>query len=154
MPYCCQCGKRLQDADAFCGGCGARQPVAAGAAAGRPDLLPGITPRSASVLCYIPLVGWIAAIIVLASQRFRHYREVRFHAFQGLYLFVVWLIVDWVIGPIFGVPGLRHAFPLGKLLKLGLIAVWVAMIIKASRDETYRLPIIGEMADRSVSEQR
>jgi uncharacterized membrane protein len=28
------------------------------------------------------------------------------------------------------------------------------MIIKVSHDESYKLPIIGELAERSVSEQR
>jgi len=57
------------------------------------DPLSGISPRTASILCYIPVVGWIASIIVLAADRFRNDHRVRFHAFQGLYLFVAWLIV-------------------------------------------------------------
>ena len=36
---------------------------------------------------------------MLASERFRHETQVRLHAFQGLYLFVAWLMVQWVIGP-------------------------------------------------------
>ena len=42
-------------------------------------------------------MGWIAAIIVLASQRFKAMPTVRFHAFQGLYLFVAWLMNDQVL---------------------------------------------------------
>ena len=61
----------------------------------------GISPRTASLLCYIPILGWIVSIVVLASARFRADSRVRFHAFQGLYLFVAWLIVDWVLGPCF-----------------------------------------------------
>src|ERR1700733_14040525 len=99
MPYCCQCGKSVGDRDAYCGVCGARQPAAA--AAPPIDYLHGISPRTASLLCYIPMLGWIVSIVVLASARFRHDGRVRFHAFQGLYLFVTWLIVDWVIGPMF-----------------------------------------------------
>jgi uncharacterized membrane protein len=36
-----------------------------------PDPLSQISPRTASICCYIPGIGWIASIIVLASQKFR-----------------------------------------------------------------------------------
>jgi len=103
------------------------------------------------VLCYIPFLGWVAAIVVLASHRFRHDRTVRFHAFQGLYLFVAYLLVDWVLAPFFRMlPGLR--FPLDKLLGLALLAVWIFMIVKTSQDQTYSLPILGELAQKSAAE--
>ena len=46
------------------------------------------------MLCYIPFAGWIACIVVLASPQFREDQAVRFNAFQGLYLFVAWLLVQ------------------------------------------------------------
>src|SRR5229473_3395667 len=120
MPFCCQCGKKVGSQDAYCGGCGARQPASSPAV----DYLHGISPRTASLLCYIPILGWLVAIVVLASARFRSDARVRFHAFQGLYLFVTWLIVDWVISPalLLGGMGIGHAFrPLGGLLHLGIL---------------------------------
>jgi len=116
----------------------------------------GVNTRTASLLCYIPVVGWIWAIVVLASARFRHETDTRFHAFQGLYLFVAWLLVDWVVGPMFIFP-MPHEFGMRlipRLLKVVVLGAWVFMIIKTSHGETYRLPIVGELADRSVSEQR
>ena len=108
--------------------------------------------RKASILCYIPWVGWIAAIVVLAADRFRENREVRFHAFQGLYLFVLWLFVDWVFSPMidFG----EGARIVGRILKVGVLAAWVFMIVKTSQGSLFRLPVLGELADRSVSEQK
>jgi uncharacterized membrane protein len=106
--------------------------------------------RTASILCYVPIVGWIAAIIVLASDKFRQNRAVRFHAFQGLYLFVAWLIVHEVIRPMFApLPGPNYV---GNLLQIAVLCVWVFMIVKASQEERYSLPIIGELAERSISE--
>jgi uncharacterized membrane protein len=103
------------------------------------------------------MVGWIAAIVILASTRFRHDHEVRFNAFQGLYLFVAWLIVDWVLSPFlifpFG-PDFGPRFFLPKLLKAAVFGVWIFMIVKVSQGQSYRLPILGELADRSVTEQR
>ena len=172
MPYCTQCGTQAGGDDSFCGKCGARQP-GKGANDGAPnpwrgqnpaDWGAGISNKNASLLCYIPWLGWIACVFVLASQRFKRDTvegpEVRFHAFQGLYLFVVWLIVDWILSPVLSFSGIgaHHVFPgsgsFGGLLKLVIVATWIVMIVKTSQSEHYRLPIIGEMAERSVQEQR
>jgi uncharacterized membrane protein len=116
------------------------------------DPLAGLSPRTATILCYVPAIGWIAAIIVLAARRFKDNHMIRFHAFQGLYLFAAWLVVDWVVGPIVrSVPG-RH-FPLDMILHGGILAVSIFMMVKASHDEAYVLPIIGELAQRSATEQ-
>lgn len=157
MPYCCQCGNQVRDTDRFCGVCGTAQVPIGATAPPRttPDPLAGLSSRNASLLCYIPIVGWIAAIVMLASSRFRHNQEVRFNAFQGLYLFVAWLIVDWVVSPILSFPndwGVHHLF--SGLLKAGVLAVWIFMIVKVSQGQSYRLPVLGELAERSVSEQR
>lgn len=146
MPFCTQCGNQVGDADRYCAKCGMGQLSAPQVAR---DPLAGITPRTASILCYIPLMGWIAAIVVLAAHRFRNDRTVRFNAFQGLYLFVAWLIVDNVIVPI------THIVPhvhIGSVLRLLMMGVWVFMIVKASQQQTVALPVIGELAERSLAE--
>ena len=77
---------------------------------------------------------------------------IRFHAFQGLYLFAAWLIVDWVIGPITrATPG--HYFPVDLVLHALILGVSIFMMVKASHNEPYVLPIIGELAQKSVIEQ-
>jgi len=134
-------------ADVFCAKCGARQPDAAPRPA---DPFSSITPRTASILCYIPGLGWIGSIIVLASERFRGNRVVRFHAFQGLYLFVAYLIEDWVLKPMFTVIPHMH---LNGIVDVVLLGMSIFMIVKASRDEAFALPIIGELAEKSVSER-
>ena len=153
MPYCCQCGQTVGTGDVYCAHCGAAQPASSPVS----DYMHGISPRTASLLCYIPIVGWIVAIVVLASTRFRDNTRVRFNAFQGLYLFVTWLIVDWVLGPLFSFPrmwgpNLYRVFP--ALMKAGIFAAWIVMIVKTAQDEVYKLPILGELAEKSVSEQR
>jgi uncharacterized membrane protein len=97
----------------------------------------------------------VVAIVVLASQRFRNDHRVRFNAFQGLYLFVAWLIVDWVLSPLMRTPGdlgISRIFP--GLLQVAVLCAWIFMIIKTAHDEVYKLPILGELAEKSVSEQR
>ena len=103
----------------------------------------------ASVFCYIPGIGWIASIIVLASERFRQNRAVRFHAFQGLYLFVAWLLDGWVLRPM---SLLIPRVPIHGLVEAALLGMSIFMIVKASHDETYALPLFGELAQRSIAE--
>ena len=81
----------------------------------------------------------------------RNDRNVRFHAFQGLYLFVALLLVEWVLTPMFRVIH-EPMFRVDKLLQALILFVCVFMIVKASQEETYSLPIIGELAARSAAE--
>jgi uncharacterized membrane protein len=113
------------------------------------DILQGIQPRTASILCYIPGIGWIASIIVLAADRFRQNRTVRFHGFQGLYLFVAWLLEDQVMRPIFSrIPGMH----LHGVIQALLLFASVFMMVKASHDEAYPLPLFGDLALKSMAE--
>jgi uncharacterized membrane protein len=147
MPFCSQCGNPVDATDVFCARCGARQPTAARP---RTDPMAAVNSKTAAVLCYVPVVGWIAAIIVLASDKFRQNRAVRFHAFQGLYLFVAWLIVHEVVRPMLDpLPGPNY---IAKFLQIAVFCVWIFMIVKANQEETYSLPIIGDLAERSISE--
>jgi len=146
MPYCSYCGNQVRSRDAFCGQCGTRQPVNAAPA----EALERISPRTAAICCYIPGIGWVASIIVLASQKFRHDRTVRFHAFQGLYLFVAWLLNDWVLQPI--TQQVPH-FRIHGLVGAVLFFMSIFMMVKAAHNEAYSLPLFGELARRSVSEE-
>lgn len=154
MLYCSHCGSVARESDRFCGKCGAKQPIASAAsstAAPAQDPFQNLSPRSACILCYIPVVGWILAVIVLASRKFRTDPLVRFHAFQGLYLFAVWLFIHWAVGPVvqdLDFPGYRA----DKLLEAVMFGIWIFMMIKTSREERYVLPLIGELAQRSATE--
>jgi len=149
MPFCSQCGNQVGPADAYCAKCGARQPAAAYEAHPVGRGLESLNPRTASILCYIPWVGWVAGIVVLASDRFRHERAVRFHAFQGLYLFVAWLIADQVVRPMFDLMTNLHLY---RVIEAVLVGASIFMMVKAAHEEAYALPLFGELAQRSVAE--
>lgn len=148
MAYCCKCGNGVQDTDRFCAKCGGEQ------AGARPpsDFASSFSPRTAAVLCYVPWLGWIVSIVVLASNTFRNDRTVRFHAFQGLYLFVAWLIVQWVFKPWEFFMGSPHV-PVVEIMKLALLVLSIFMMVKAGEGRPYSLPILGELAERSLTEK-
>ena len=162
MPFCTQCGKDVQQSDRFCRKCGAPQPLTGerpaanradyqrppGASPGAPDgqLSPGV----ASTLCYIPWFGFLVSIYVIAMGSYRGNKQVLFHAYQGLYIFVAWLLVDWIVDPLS-----RHLpDPLGfsgELAKLALVVIWIVMLVRTHRGQKSSLPIFGELAQRSLA---
>lgn len=153
MAFCPSCGNSVLDNDRFCGNCGAAQPLTGAASGARASATwqdstaATISPKNASLLCYLPWIGWIAALFVLATERFRTMRDVRFHAFQGLFLFVAWLLVSLATREI------GH-FPFPQVLKLAVFCTWIYMLVQTSNNRLVKLPLIGELAERSVDEQR
>jgi uncharacterized membrane protein len=153
MPFCTQCGGQVSDADQFCASCGSPQKGERPAEK-TDDPLSTVKPRTVATLCYLPVAGCLACLYALAAQRFRADRSTRFHAFQGLYLFVGWLILDWWLGPIFGFRGMWGFRSMAGMMRLALVGVGIYMMVKTSQNEDVRLPLVGELAERSLAEQR
>jgi|WetSurMetagenome_2_1015567.scaffolds.fasta_scaffold425939_2 uncharacterized membrane protein len=161
MPFCTQCGGPVETGDAFCAQCGSPQGERAGSAdapkraPGTPkanqEFLSGMSPRTASLLGYIPFIGWIGSIVILASDRFRQNKDVRFHAFQGLYLYAAYFLGGWVLREFLDYDGVRK---LRNIYELVIVAIQVFMLVKTNQDEKFALPFLGDLADRSVSEQK
>ncbi len=157
MPFCTQCGNPVDTTASFCGNCGKAQPRWGGSGSGpipqgppppyikTKDWLEGISERNASILCYIPVFGVIPSIIFLASQRFRHNQRVRFDGFQSVYLFVAYLITSS------GTPFFPHG--VHSVFETGLSLCWIFLLFKAAHNEQVHLPIVGDLAARSASEQ-
>ena len=152
MPFCTNCGTGVDRYASFCHNCGSPQPHPA---AQFTDFLHGLSDRTASILCYIPVFGVIPAIVFLAAQKYRANQQVRFDAFQALYLFVAWLIIASAAPALFitGVPGWGVEHLIVGILKLALLVCWIYLLVKAANREHVKLPIIGDLAARSTSEQ-
>ena len=67
MPFCSQCGNQVGDRDRFCAKCGASQPSGTGPAGADLRGLDSLNPKTASILCYIPGLGWIVGIATLSA---------------------------------------------------------------------------------------
>jgi uncharacterized membrane protein len=151
MPFCTNCGTQVDPNAAFCHNCGTRQRESAREFH---DALNGISDRTACILCYVPIFGIIPSILFLASHRFRTNYRVRFDAFQSVYLFVAWLVVNSA-GPtlLLGVPGEGLTHAAFEILKAALFFCWIFLLIKAAHQQQIRVPILGDLAARSTHEQ-
>jgi uncharacterized membrane protein len=168
MPFCTSCGTQIGDADVFCAHCGrpqravppppvpeasppapeAQEPQAAPPSP--PATKPAVAPNVAAMLCYIPHLGWIASVIFLVSEPYKQDRYVRFHAFQGLFLQAAAMVLRFI----FPVP--IPVFPFGRwsirgILNLLILVAQVVGIIKTVQRQAYRLPVAGDLAEKSMA---
>ena len=101
----------------------------------------GLDPKVSALLCYV--LGIVGGIVfyVISKDKF-----VRFHAMQSIMLSVaigiLWSVIfatQFVFSPLFFI---------GWLLDLAIFALWIIMMVKAYNGEKYKLPIIGDMAEK------
>ncbi len=101
----------------------------------------GLKPNVAAALSYV--LGFITGLIfyLISKNKF-----VRFHAMQSLSLAVIVFLATWIFRFMF-VYGLWFMSPLVNLLYLVLSIV---LIVKAYNNEMYKLPIIGDFAEKHL----
>jgi len=93
----------------------------------------------AGLLCY--LVGWITGIIFLVLEK--ENKSVRFHAMQSLLTFLPLTIIAVVLSLI---PFVGWA--LSALVVILMIILWIILMFKAYKGEKYKLPIVGDIAEK------
>ncbi|MCD5384261.1 DUF4870 domain-containing protein [candidate division WOR-3 bacterium] len=102
----------------------------------------GLDENIEGLLCYV--LGWITGIVFLVLEKENKF--VKFHAMQSLVTFLVLFVVSLVIGmiPFVGV----IISPLIGLL--GLI-LWILLMYTAFKGERFKLPIVGDFAEKQIS---
>lgn len=100
----------------------------------------GLQPNVAALLSY--LAGFVTGIIFFVIEKDNKF--VRFHAFQSLVLFgglfVVQMVLIFTIVLIILVP----------ILNIATLILWVVLMVKAYNGEMFKLPVIGDMAEKNA----
>jgi uncharacterized membrane protein len=116
----------------------------------------GLDTNVGAMLTYLPICGisLVYSIIVLVTDKTN--KAVRFHAVQSLLLtaaYVVGLVVVMVVGG--GLAAAANSSILGLLASLlyfvviiGFLGLMIFGCIKAYQGGSYKLPVIGDMADK------
>ena len=102
----------------------------------------GLTQNIAALLCYV--LGFVSGIIFLIIEK--ENRFVKFHAMQSLFTFLPLFILSCLAGIIPLVGGIVSFFA-GVLQFI----LWVVLMYKAFRNEWFRLPIAGEIAEQQIN---
>ena len=112
----------------------------------------GIGNNVAGLLCY--LFGWLGGLIFLLIDPYKNEKTVRFHAFQSIFFSVALIgiyIVLFILGIVLTVIHLSIILiPIWLVLGLGIFAAWIFLMFKAYSNETFKLPIIGELAAKQA----
>ena len=113
-----------------------------------------MTDNVAGMLAYVTI---IPAILFLVIEPYNKSRFVRFHSFQNLFLhvaaFVCWIALFIISAVLAFIPILGHlvAFLLWMVLSVGLLIVWIMLLIKANQGQMWKLPVIGDMAEKQAN---
>ena len=114
----------------------------------------GMSDNAAGAICY--LLGFITGILFLVLAPYNQNRNIRFHAFQSIFLNIAWFVL-WIVITIVSVA--LHVIPivgtvitllLGFCLWIGALIVWLYMMFKTYNGETIVLPVIGPMAQKQA----
>lgn len=101
----------------------------------------GLSPQVVAVLAY--LGGVITGIVVLAVEK--EDRFVRFHAMQSTITFLVVLVAHLALT---GLPVVGRALYVPFVL--GVAVLWVFLMVQAFNGKRYKLPYIGDFAERQL----
>jgi uncharacterized membrane protein len=102
----------------------------------------GLESNVAAALAYLPIL----AIVWLLVEPYSKDRFIRFHSVQSLGLAVVSMGIYIVLGmiPVLG-------WILMLFAPLALFVVWVICAVKAFQKETFKLPVIGDFAEKQAA---
>ena len=130
---CAHCGVAMPKGAAFCPGCGrSMMPVAS-------------AERMAATAAYFtPL----PAAIILFLPAFRQSRFVRFHAWQSVLVWGVFLLLTVAALLLSNVAAVALFLLFGVLAALAMLFLWAVLTLKAWQGERFELPVFGALAGR------
>jgi uncharacterized membrane protein len=157
MATCPKCGSVIADNAVFCSVCGSPVSFAGSPAAPPPPTgatSAGMTSNVAGALSY--LLGFITGIIFLVLEPYKRDGFVRFHAFQSIFICVILFVFNIIWSNIFlGALSLGFLWTIvslfGTLIYLAFFLLWLFLMYKAYNNETFKLPVIGDLAAKQAA---
>jgi len=144
--FCQKCGTENPEYAKFCTKCGAvLVPPAGGSetpATPPAETSIGLQPNIAGLLCYV--AGWITGIIFLVIEKRSTF--VKFHAWQSIMTFAV-LNVAYLI--FFRIPVIGWA--IAWIISILSFVLWIILIIQAGTGKMWKLPLVGDWAEKQAS---
>lgn len=110
----------------------------------------GVDARLASVLCYAG--WWVTGLVFLFAER--RDANVRFHAAQSVVVFGAVSVVLFLCGGASAIAFFVAAQTfqmmqaIGNALWFGAVLLWLFLLVKTWRGETWRVPVAADLATR------
>ena len=146
MAFCNMCGAQIADGTTTCAACVGRAPAAPAATTAS---VGGMTDNVAGMLAYITI---IPAIIFLVVEPYNKNRFIRFHSWQCLFFAGALFVLHVALSIFTFVPFMALiTIPLHLLVSLGGLVLWIILLIKANQGLMYKLPVIGDLAEKQAN---
>jgi len=98
----------------------------------------GLEANIAGLLCYV--LGWVSGLVFILIEKQSNF--VRFHAIQSIYVFgtltVAYLLLKWI--PFLDI-----------FIYLLAVALLIILVIKAYQGERFKLPLVGNWAEKTAN---
>ena len=109
----------------------------------------GLSDNAASGLAYITI---IPAIVFLAVAPYNRNSLIRFHSWQSIFFTVACIAVDIALMIVGRLPfiGLINLL-IWPLVGLAFFIIWILLLIKAFNGQRFKLPIIGDLAEKQAN---
>jgi uncharacterized membrane protein len=144
MAFCSTCGAQIADGATTCAACAGRTATAAVTASSG-----GIADNAAGMLAYVTIFG---GIILLLIDPYNKSRFVRFHAWQSIFFNLAWIVLWMVLHIVAHIPFLGWlTLLMWPLVILAGFIVWLILVIKANQGQMFKLPVIGDLAEKQAS---
>ena len=101
--------------------------------------------RAAAAIAYLPV---IPAVVILFLPAFRVNRFVRFHAWQSITLWVVFLVLSGAALLLSNIAAAMVFLLFGILASLAMLFLWIVLSVKAWQGERFEVPLFGKLAAR------
>jgi uncharacterized membrane protein len=139
---CSDCGVEISGASTTCPVCGENQRFAESSL--------NMTRKLVAAISYLT---FIPATIFLFSGHFKTDRFVRFHSFQSIFLVIavgVLAVISRLVLAAFSFIPFLIATLVVVTFCLGALVLWVLLMVKALQGQRFKLPWIGEIAERQA----
>lgn len=110
-------------------------------------------PKVAALLSYV--LGWLTGIIFYVIEK--ENRFVRFHALQSIFVFGGFTVLYIALSILWSILAFAHlgfvgllVWPVYGLLWLVSLILWIVLMIKAYQGQWFKLPVVGDMAEKKV----
>ena len=109
----------------------------------------GLSDNAAGGIAYITI---IPAIVFLIIDPFKKSSFVRFHAWQSIFFFVAWAVIDILVSVVQNLVPSSVFLTLTalQLVGLALFVVWLIVFIGAFNGKHIKLPVIGGLAEKQA----
>lgn len=108
----------------------------------------GLSNNLVGVLTYFFLI--LGGVVVLLVAPYKDDKELRFHAFQSIFLGLAWMVVSIGLSIVFSIGPLYALWPLQSLLSLAFFVGWVYLMFRTFQGQRLVLPVIGPMAEQQA----